>query len=236
MKPLHAILSIHDVAPHTLQQVEGIIASLPEAAHEHLILLVIPGLRWSDKQLQTLHRWQQRGYLLAGHGWFHKAKRIKSTYHKLHSLFVSRDVAEHLSLDESEVLALMQKNRQWFIDKGFDTPDCYVPPAWALGKISRDALKRSGYRYIETTGGYIDAERGKNKRLPLIGFEADTRLRKYTLLSWNAINARFSSQNRPLRISIHPYDTNYLLGASMSDWLAKVDQFHGYRSLFRQTS
>lgn len=232
MSELHAILSIHDVAPYTLERVKNIIARLPAAAHAHLILLIIPGLDWSDEQLQTLHEWQQKGYILAGHGWFHKTKRIQSIYHKLHSLFVSRDVAEHLSLSENEVLELMQRNRHWFEEHDFVLPDCYVPPAWALGKISKKTLKKTGYRYIETTRGYIDAQSSQEKTLPLIGFEADTQLRKHTLLAWNAGNACLSSSKTPLRISIHPYDDNYLLADSMWAWLNKTTHFHHYASVF----
>ncbi len=233
---LHAILSIHDVAPHTLQRVKAIIDILPARAHNNLILLIIPGLDWNDEQLETLRKWQEKGYTLAGHGWYHKAKQIHSVYHRIHSFFISRDVAEHLSLSEEEVQSLMQKNRLWFTKHKFNEPDCYVPPAWALGKITSAVLKQTGYRYIETTGGYIDTKTSRNIRLPLIGFEADTQLRKLTLIIWNWINAKFSSKKKPLRISIHPYDNEYLLSDSMQDWLKAVDQYHCYSSLFKENS
>ena len=232
MPNLHAVLSIHDVAPHTLERVEKIIDKLPEKAHKHLILLVIPGLSWQKEQVETLRQFQKQGFILAGHGWYHKAKNIRSFYHKCHSLFVSRDVAEHLSLNENEILEMMQRNRSWFAEHELDIPDCYVPPAWALGNISRSALQQSGFRYIETTGGYIDSTSKQSKTFPLIGFEADTPLRKYTLLAWNKINAMLSSKTKPLRISIHPYDDSYLLADSMWSWLHSVDAFHSYRSLF----
>ena len=232
MSKLHAILSIHDVAPHTIERVARIIEKLPSRAKQHLILLVIPGLAWNDHQIAQLQKWERTGYILAGHGWLHKTKKIQTIFHKLHSIFISRDVAEHLSLSEHEILALMKNNRAWFEQNELSTPNCYVPPAWALGRISKQTLTKSGYRFIETTKGYIDLQAGEEKNLPLIGFEADSGFRKQSLYLWNLVNAKISSVKKPVRMSIHPYDDEHLLASSMWAYLEKVDTFHHYDELF----
>jgi len=233
MPNLNAILSIHDVAPATLERVESIIARLPDDVEENLILLVIPGLDWQPHQIDVLRRWQDRGYTLAGHGWLHKTERITRLYHKLHSLFVSRDVAEHLSLTSSEIVGLMQRNYDWFKMNSLQAPDCYVPPAWALGKITPQSLTQTPYEFIETTRGYIKVSNNEKRALPLVGYEADTTLRKLTLLAWNAINEAMSTNNKPLRISIHPFDTDYLLSDSLWACLNRVTHFQSYRSVFQ---
>jgi predicted deacetylase len=230
---MHAILSIHDVAPDTMERVTRIIASLPEQAKTALILLVIPGLDWKEAQIRQLKYWQDAGIELAGHGWTHQTDKIETLYHKLHSLFVSRDVAEHLSLSSSEICELMQRNRAWFAEQGLNTPACYVPPAWALGRISNTELRATGYQYIENTSGYISVETEQSKTLPLVGFEADTTLRKYVLKVWNALNRWNSSKKRPLRISIHPYDPEYKLASSITDTIEGVEQFVDYTALFQ---
>jgi len=229
---MHAILSIHDVAPHTLKRVSDIIESLPEKAKSTLVLLVIPGLDWQAEQIKQLKQWQDEGIELAGHGWKHKTEKIDTLYHKLHSLFVSRDVAEHLSLSSSEIRELMTRNRRWFTENGLNEPECYVPPAWALGRISHSELEATGYQYIENTGGYMDITRHGSKSLPLVGFEADTVLRKYVLTFWNRINCCISSEKRPARISIHPYDPEYRLANSISETLGRVKRFVDYKTIF----
>lgn len=232
MSPLHAIVSIHDVAPETLEQVAGLIEGLPDAAKRELILLVIPGLKWQPAQIDQLRAWQQRGFTLAGHGWLHHTDKISGFYHKCHSLFISRKVAEHLSLNSEQIIELMNRNYQWFIDQGLQAPDCYVPPAWALGRVSLKQLQQTPYRFIETTAGYLDIGGQQRKRLPLIGFEADTTFRKYTLLAWNKINTVLSSENKPLRISIHPRDGQLKLAASLARYTLQVSRVYSYRRLF----
>ena len=91
-------VSIHDVAPHTLDDIENIIHILNNVYKINKIcLLVIPGLNWDEKQIQKLKNWQNGGIEIAAHGWNHQAQTNKSLYHILHSLFISSDCAEHLS-------------------------------------------------------------------------------------------------------------------------------------------
>lgn len=229
---MHAIVSIHDLSPETIDKVSKIIDTLPEAAKASLVLLVIPGRNWTPEQIDKLRVWQNAGIELAGHGWKHKADKIVTLYHKLHSLFISRDVAEHLSLNSSQIADLMRRNRQWFYENKLQPPECYVPPAWALGRISQHELQQTGYRYIEDTAGYYNTASGKRKNLTLVGFEADTSLRQMALIFWNAVNRMMSSKNRPLRISIHPHDPELKLAAAIGKTINRVDTFMTYREIF----
>lgn len=100
---MQSILSIHDVMPATMDHIVDILKKLPVDSVENVYLLVVPGLDWSEAQLRQLHQWQVDGYQIAGHGWTHKISKKTSLYHYLHSFFISRDVAEHLSLWKSVV-------------------------------------------------------------------------------------------------------------------------------------
>lgn len=219
---MHAIVSIHDVMPHHLDRVQELLARMSHLEPRHITLLVVPGLDWTDARLDRLKTFADSGYRLAGHGWFHEARIIRTPYHYLHSLFISRRAAEHLSLDSNEIKALITHCYQWFADRKLPMPDLYVPPAWAMGNISKAELCTTPFRYFETTAGLLDSATGRQTRLPLTGFEADTRFRALFLTCWNGINHRLGSPQRPVRLSIHPDDLYLLLGKSLARYLERV--------------
>lgn len=230
---MHALVSIHDVMPETLDRVRYIIKQLPAACRPFLTLLVVPGRDWQREDLVQLRQWQDQGCLLAGHGWQHQVREYKGLYHKLHAALVSRAAGEHLPLSQDEILELMMRCHAWFGSHGLDTPDYYVPPAWALGHIDRDKLTCLPWRYIETTSGIHDLDQGLSISLPLCGFEADTAFRAGFLKLWNRLQARMASPRRPLRLSLHPDDPALRVSGQMEALLDEVTVSRDYHSLFR---
>lgn len=221
------LISIHDVMPHTLSRVERLLeCSLNDIAPANVLLLVVPGLDWSSSQIKTLQTWQQVGYELAGHGWQHRIRRCSSAYHRLHSLLISRDAAEHLSLSGTELNALIEANAAWFPANGLVPPQVYVPPAWAVGELDLTLLRDCGFRCLETTTGLVDLHSGTRRRLPLVGFEADTRLRAGFLRLWNRLNASMANEARPLRLSIHPFDDEYRIADQMTRLIREAQPVH----------
>lgn len=231
---MRAVISIHDVMPETLHQVRSVLGELPEPCHENLTMLVVPGRQWSASGIEQLRYWQARGYTLAGHGWHHEVEEISSLYHRIHSRLISRNVAEHLSLQTNDLNRLLQKNHKWFWDNDLDTPDFYVPPAWAMGKLDSSDLAKSPFRYFENMGGIYDAKARKFVSLPLAGFEADTLLRSKYLATWNYCNHLVASHARPLRIAIHPNDFALRQAGQLKWMLNKVTEALSYRDLFPQ--
>ncbi len=229
---MHAVVSIHDVMPTSLKKVERIIRLIKPEYYPSVCLLVVPGLPWSEKDLSTLKSWQVQGLELAGHGWLHQTNEINSLYHRLHSTFISRNVAEHLALNSQGLVQLLNNNFDWFKKNNFQCPQYYVPPAWAMGSISKQALAELPFRYYETSSGIFDSKTGSFKNLPLIGFEADTPIRKVFLQGWNKINEALSSKHRPVRISIHPDDLELLLGDQVHQLLGRVEHWRHYASVF----
>lgn len=157
--------------PHTMNKVNEIIHRLDKRLKTNLILLVVPGCRWSDNEIAKLKQYQDEGIYLAGHGWHHRAIKVNSFYHRLHSLLISRKAAEHLSLPSIEIFQLIENCYQWFIDKGFKSPELYVPPAWAMGRITLQHLSRSSFRYFENTTGLIDSSGEEKKCCPWLGLK-----------------------------------------------------------------
>lgn len=226
-KAIPAIISMHDVMPATLARVEQLLANeLADIPARAVMLLVVPGLPWTAVQLSRLKSLEQQGYELIGHGWLHRVAQVRTGYHRLHSFFISRQAAEHLSKSEDELSQLLHRNARWFETQGFNRPRCYVPPAWAVGKLSRQTLRQAGFDCIETTSGLHWLHPCSSQLLPLVGFEADTRARARFLRTWNWLNVRLVSAKRPVRVSIHPYDNEYLLADQMRAILAQVEPRH----------
>lgn len=208
---LQALVSIHDVMPSNLQQITELLEICARHNIRHPTLLVVPGLDWSDQQIEQLHGWQRAGCELAGHGWVHRCGRPTNLSHRVHSLVLSRDVAEHLSRSSAEVLELMSRCARWFEEHDFELPRLYVPPAWALGKVRADELLRQPFSMIETIRGVTFAHQQRHLRLPLLGFEADNQLRRVCLTSWNRLIRCSLRKTSCVRISIHPNDHRLLL-------------------------
>lgn len=230
---MKALVSIHDLMPDTMGRVEAILDWLDSLNVPPVTLLVVPGKVWTPKQIVRLRELADKGHQLAAHGWHHKTDPRK-LYHRLHSLIISRNVAEHLDLDSKGVLNLLLRSGEWFNENNLPSPEFYVPPAWALGFIKKAHLKQAPYRMIETTRGLIHLQNGKLTRepYPLTGFEADTYIREAFLRKWNMMQTNKAiRRNQPLRISIHPDDLQLRLADQMEDLLIMNWQYLAYRDL-----
>lgn len=225
---MRVLLSIHDVMPSTMDKVAKIIDLIAPENHHRVMLLVVPGLDWQPEQIAQLHQWAEQGFQLVGHGWKHHTEQIDSWFHKLHALFISRNVAEHLSISSDAELALMQQNRQWFTDQSLPVSDWYVPPAWAFGKLEAKRRARSGYRFFESTFFVYDGRSQQYKWLPMMGYEADTWLRQVSVKLWNAMN-RMMAGRRPIRMAIHPGDLDLLLSDTVRRDLAAIQDYVCWR-------
>lgn len=207
-----ALFSIHDVMPETLPEVEGLLEQFVHRGRPFPALLVVPGRDWTHDQVRRLREWEQGGAELIAHGWRHHTTP-RRLYHRLHALLLSRNVAEHLALDKSGVMGLMRRSRAWFGEQGLALPNTYIPPAWALG-ISPRELTALPYQRVETLRGVqlVNESAVEFRSLPLLGFEADSPLRAWFLHHFNRRQLRRAKQHQtPLRVSIHPQDTNFRL-------------------------
>lgn len=230
---LPAIVSVHDVMPETLAQVENILSD-PLSAFDpaHVLLLVVPGRPWQPAQLQRLRQLRAAGYEFAGHGWSHEVMAIRTLYHWWHSLLLSRRAAEHLSQDVATLQDLLLRNAQWFCEQGFGQPALYVPPAWALGELRWSHLRVSPFKAVETLRGIGNIEGGSFKHLPLAGFEADTGWRAWLLGCLNRLAFTRAKPERPVRIAIHPYDFDFYLSQTLREVLQRVETVH-WSSVFK---
>jgi predicted deacetylase len=215
-QPPPAHLSVHDVEPESLGRVERLVEVARTRNDGPVTLLVIAGRPWSDDEIRRLRRLVDDGCELAGHGVEHRAPSPATLAHRIHARVISRDQAEHLSRPRADLVERVERTWAWFREAGLPRPELYVPPAWALGRLTGADLKRLPYRWYETLGGFLDARTGRRRLLPLVGFEADTPGRRRALRLTNRANLALARRlGRPCRISLHPEDLELLLAADV---------------------
>jgi len=215
-------ISIHDVAPSNLNRINEIINYLSDRhSINKITLLIIPGLPWEEEQINKLTKWQNTNRIeLAAHGWIHKSKSSKNILHFLHSKLISDDCAEHLSRSKEEIIKIMNDSFSWFNDNGLKSPTLYVPPAWAMGELTKKDIESLPFNEVEVTSGvFINS---KFNFIPLIGFETKTYLSFLILKILNKFNYILYMFYGKIRIAIHPDDFNLLLKKDIDKYLQKV--------------
>ena len=231
LAPIRALVSIHDVMPETLDRVRGLLARCAHINPGPVTLLVVPGRAWDAAGIDQLRAWQAAGHSLAGHGWLHRVERFGGLAHRMHGLLLSRRVAEHLALDAPEVAALVRRCHAWFESNGLAPAELYVPPAWAMGRLAPGAIAALPFAQYETLIGVREAATGRLWRIPMLGYEADTRLRAPAVRLWNAWNRRRALRVRWLRIAIHPGDPDLHLGEDLHADLRRYPVWTTYGEL-----
>lgn len=228
---LPVLISVHDVMPETLPQVRDLLRRLSSRNLIPVTLLIIPGKAWTQKQVDELRRLEDRGMELAGHGWNHRVMHIKGLHHRLHSALISRDAGEHLSLNQRQIQELITRCFDWFLEQNLGPPDLYVPPAWAMGRVSRAALQELPFRRYETLRGIYDSATQHYRQLPLVGFEASAAWRAPLLRLWNSLNLRAVHPLTPVRIGIHPGDLALPLAKDLLAIFDRALDCRSYREL-----
>lgn len=224
-----ALVSIHDVMPSNLEKILGILIFLKKTGVRPVTLLLVAGMQWRPRDIALLKKLQADADIeFAGHGWRHRIDGFNTLRHRLYGILISRNEAEHMSLSTDDIAGLIDRNHDWFRKVGLEPPDLYVPPAWAMGKISRTRLRTLPYRYYETLTGVYDTFRGSLQPMAVCGYMADTRNRSFMLRATNAINRRIVPY--PLRVAIHPDDLDLLLAADLAACLKKNFYFSTYGS------
>ena len=225
------LLSIHDVMPDTLDDVEHILSELGRLGYRNVMLLVVPGSGWTPGSLSRLRALPAHGAEFAGHGWQHVVDNIRGLRHRVHSLLISRNVAEHLALSRPQIRALVQRCYDWFAANDFPAPSLYVPPAWAMGALRRDDLDQLPFEQYETFSGVYDSGTGTFRRTAMVGFEADTAFRALSCRVWNRWNLWAAGASKPVRVAIHPRDLGLLLGGDLRRFLEQGGHALSYRDI-----
>lgn len=229
MEPRPAVVSIHDVAGTNIDRIGAILDRLSGIGIDAVTLLVIPDSGWDHRGLARLREWRRQGIGIAAHGWRHRCRGPKGWTHKLHSAVISGEAAEHLSMEPAAIAPMIRRSHDWFVQNGLAPIPLYVPPAWAMGPLSRAALGGLPFLWYETLTGILDASTGRRRFFPLVGFEAAGPFSVAGLTAFNGMNRAVQGiSGRPLRIAIHPNDLSLDMGRPLMACLGGDYRFTGY--------
>lgn len=163
------------------------------------------------------------GHELALHGYTHRTPRLRSPLHRLHQTVLSRLAAENLGITREEILDRMTRGLSWFAEHDFEIPRLYIPPAWALGSVSRHDVASTGIMLVERLLGFTHVPSGGTSHWPLYGYEADTFPRMIGLHLWNGATGAAAAAVGRVRVVVHPADTRLRLCGAVEAMLQTSD-------------
>jgi len=173
-------VSVHDVAPTTIDEVRWLLARLDAAGVTRRVLKVIPGEPVGDPaadparqavlaELVTAEA--QRGSEIVLHGWTHRATRpIRgSAADRLRARLFAGDAPEFLALDRPAMDERLRAGLAWLAALGV-TPTGFCAPAWLAAPELAPAARAAGFRYLVWLRGLRDLRSGSWLTLPPIGY------------------------------------------------------------------
>lgn len=214
-RPRRLLLSIHDVSPRHVHQVETLHGHLRRDGDAPLALLVVPDF-WEQAPIvagtpfaRRLHRWAAEGNELFLHGYTHSDAAVHaSPAVRFKARHMTAGEGEFLGLNRAEAMARIVKGRKLLEDITGSPIAGFVAPAWLYGAEAKVALSDAGvalaedhWRVWEPVAGRVLATS------PVITWATRTPGRMASSLLVAAI-ARHAPLPRVMRIGVHPNDCN----------------------------
>lgn len=226
------LLSVHDVGPRFLPQIDRLVAHLRfHAESPALALLVVPDhwgaapIRGDRDFARWLRRRREEGAEILLHGWSHRDDSVHAgAADRLRASRMTAGEGEFLGLDRAEALRRMRDGRMLLEDIVGARVDGFVAPAWLYGVGAREALGEAGFRIAEDHFRVWNPQDGRVlARGPVITWASRSLPRMLSSL----VFARAARAVLPLlptvRIGVHPGDTAEL--AIMDSIRATVRRF-----------
>jgi predicted deacetylase len=211
-----AVVSIHDVAPATLDESEYLLG-LVEQWGARSSLLVVPG-PWrvpvvadDPEFVDWLHRAAARGHEVVAHGWEHRHVDDPGARphvgRRLAERILTRGCAEFSGLGRDEAVRRGRRSLATLEGLGF-SPTGFVAPGWALSAASTDALRSIGVDYTTTRTAVIDFVEPKSIAVPAVCHRPGSALSKLAARMVVAIVEMRCRDRRSIRLALHPDDVH----------------------------
>jgi hypothetical protein len=104
-----------------------------------------------------------------------------------------------------------------------------------MGPLQPSALGNLPFAWYEVLTGVREAATGRLRRIPMLGYEADTGLRTPIVRLWNRLNRRQALRTGWLRIGIHPGDLGLPLADDLRADLTRFTRWASYADLVQDT-
>ncbi len=175
-RPRSVIVSVHDVAQSTLDDVRWLLARLDDVGAVPRVLKVIPAeagqpsLAGHDELLGLLQAEASAGSEIVLHGYEHRTvgpvrgpggQRVRAR------LFAPND-AEFLSVGRREAARRVEAGRDTLSGLGLPVRG-FCAPGWISGPELPGILAGLGFRYLVGFTGLLDLDRGHRRSIPAFG-------------------------------------------------------------------
>jgi len=233
------IVSVHDLHRRSFPDVVRQKEKLEEWGVETASILVIPEYHHDNKSIDhsphlidRLCEWQDEGYELVPHGYYHDRYGLKQN---LKNLFLTRfytdNEAEFLDLPMAEAEGRIKRARNMFRRFGWNVYG-FIAPGWLMSPRLPESLRRMGYLYTNTLTEIIPLH-GDKPALPeatqSLCYSSRAPWRRQASLLWND---RLFSQLRKtatIRLSLHPRDFTYAPLRTQIERIVKTALKEGFR-------
>lgn len=210
------VVSVHDVAPSTLEQVTWLLERLDVLDVRPRVLDVIPcrggheDVRSDDRLVNLLQAEAAAGSEIVMHGYAHLARdRTRGDpLTVLRARWFAARTAEFASLDRAEMARRLAAGRAALADIGL-TVDGFCAPAWLSTQELPALLRDAGFGYLATFTGLLELERNRRLFVPSAGYvgsdrvtEALTRLGSAIGETWAGLTHGGHPRHR--RLFLHP--------------------------------
>ena len=205
------IVSIHDVAPSTLEPVSSLLKSLDRAGVHPRVLKVIPNAqgRWplqgSPELIRLLRAEAQSGSEIVLHGFTHEsAGRLRgAAWVRLRARLFAPFSGEFLTLDGEAMRKRLHSGRQALEDCDLK-PGGFCAPGWLATPELDQALVECGFRYRIDLMSVKDLRSGRRRLTPWLGYMGADQLQERLVGTANLLTATAARWAPLIKVFFHP--------------------------------
>lgn len=209
-------VSLHDVAPATLQDCAETLRFLDTLRIGPVALLVVPNFHGcgrvdrDERFCEFLRSRERRGDEIVLHGYWHQD--AGRTYCSLRDRFERRigtaGEGEFSGLNEDTARTRLLRGLAVMRTAGWQ-PDGFVAPAWLMSAGTRTSLDSLPFTYCSTRDTIIPLLRDGDISAPSLVVSTRSALRRSLSPAWNQMRLWRRMEAPVLRAALHPRDVRY---------------------------
>ncbi len=215
------IVSLHDISPQTFGAARRQVEELCNLGVGRTTLLAIP-FHHGRKRLDAdpalcawLRALQTMGHEVALHGWRHDLVGINPVRDMdpvrgrwfWENIYTNRE-AEFLALGREAARERITRGLTMFRDLGLLARG-FIAPAWLMSRATGEAARDLGLPYTNTISEIIQLPTGRRHPARSCVWSVRAHWRRLASQAWNRLLFQRLTAAEPLRISLHPCDTEH---------------------------
>jgi hypothetical protein len=209
-------VSLHDVAPATLDDCRATLGFLDAMRAGPVALLVVPNYHHlgridrDERFCEFLRARAQRGDEIVLHGYWHEdhlplASGLRDRFER--RIYTAGE-GEFARLDEETARTRILRGLAVLRAAGWN-PSGFVPPAWLMSAGTRSALAGLPFDYCATRDSVISLQRDEEIRAPSLVVSTRSVLRRALSPLWNRWQIQRQLESPVLRAALHPRDVRF---------------------------